>query len=71
VVIEDGLLTRREVAQALHITEYLVGQMVKRNTLPTIAVGARYRIPSRAVRRLIEAEGVNQAGGDALSGASR
>jgi excisionase family DNA binding protein len=48
-VTEETLLTKKEVAARLHISEYAVKQLILKGALPVVPVGARLRIRSADV----------------------
>ena len=53
--IRDGLLTRRQVARMLSVSEGTVNRMLKRGELASLKIGNCRRIPRAAVRDLLAA----------------
>ena len=55
--MEDLTISVREAARRLGIGKSLAYDSVKRGEIPAIRMGSRYRVPVRALERLME-EGV-------------
>lgn len=64
---DDRLLTVREVADAMRVSQMTVYRLIKSGELPAIRVGRNFRIRESELDRYFDAQTVAPASGDPLS----